>query len=605
MRRPNYALAVAPWLGLCLALSCVPVWAGRSVQDGVLKDGVPLIGAQIGAGLQQYRSDADARFLDWTSDGALLVAVREGGQDQIRRLTGAPPDSQPQPLGAPGGLVRFAAAQSFHNDWVAYLGVARGEDGHEGAGLGLRALSGADTKILVPPRAHPGTPVWAHDGRRLAFTARLRDGRSTDVYVLDTADSSGPRLVSSGNADAREVLAWTSADRSLLVRHTIAGSGDELLLVDLETGGARRVDAAGAGASASAHIGEARLAQDDRGVYYISEPAGGHRGLRYVDLYDHATVELSAPLGHEVEHFDVGTANRSIALSWTEFGYSRIALLDRITNGVSVLPSLPPGAVSALRFDHGGTRLAVELTASTTPSAVYVCELGAKACGRWTESKLGPYSAARLIAPLTVRFPTWDRPGGSSSALTALLYRPRSPGPYPVLVMLNGAGTAPSAQLDPFVQYCVNELKVAVIAPGLREGESGVLDLGALLAWLGAQPDMRRDRVMVLGRDAGGTLALTGLGLYGDRLRAAVSVDGMASSAQVMPIRKPVLLVRGLSSPALDAASAEQLLWRLRSAKIDSWFVAPRDRGERLSSEVEQLGAQSVIAQFIASQLGG
>ncbi len=159
-------------------------------------------------------------------------------------------------------------------------------------------------------------------------------------------------------------------------------------------------------------------------------------------------------------------------------------------------------------------------------------------------------------------------------------------------------------QLDPFVQYCVNELGIAVVAPGLRDGESGVLDLGALLAWLGAQPDLRRDRVMVQGRGAGGTLALTGLGLYGDRLRAAVSVDGMASSAQIMPIRQPVLLVRGLSSPPLDAGSAEQLLWRLRSAKINSWFVAPRDRRETLASEAEQPSARRVIAQFIASSAG-
>jgi dienelactone hydrolase len=172
-----------------------------------------------------------------------------------------------------------------------------------------------------------------------------------------------------------------------------------------------------------------------------------------------------------------------------------------------------------------------------------------------------------------------------------------------VLIMINGEGTAPSAKLDPFVQYCVNELGIAVIAPELRAGESGAVDLGALLVWLGVQPDMRRDRVMVQGRGAGGTLALKGLGLYGDRLRAAVSIDGMASGGQIMPIRQPVLLVRGLGSPGLDAGSAEQLLWRLRSAKISSWYVAPRDRRDALFSEAEQSSAQRVIAQFVASQL--
>jgi dipeptidyl aminopeptidase/acylaminoacyl peptidase len=605
MRRPNYVRAAAPWLGPCLALICAQGWAGRGVQDGVLEDGVPLSTAQVGAGLQLYSSESDARILDWTSDGALLVAVHEAGQDQMRRVTGAPPQAESQLLGAPGGMLRAVAAQSFHNEWVAYLGDESGADGSEGAPLSLRALAGGDAKVLVQAAARPGTPVWAHDGRRLAFSATLRDGKSTDLYVLDSADSAGPRLVASGNADARQVLAWTSADRALLVRHTIAGGGDELLLVDIESGAARRVDAPAVAASGYAHVGDVRLAPDDRGVYFVSDLGSAHTGLRYVDLYNNSTLELSATLGHEIEHFDVGSDNRSIAISWTEFGYSRIALLDRLTNGVSILPSLPPGAVSALRFDHGGTHLAVELTASTAPRDVYVCELGAKACTRWTESKLGQYTATRLIAPLTVRFPTWDRPSGSGSALTALLYRPRTPGPYPVLIMLNGHGTPPSAQLDPFVQYCVNELGIAVVAPGLRDGEAGVLDLGALLAWLGAQPDMRRDRVMVQGRGAGGTLALTGLGIYSDRLRAAVSVDGMASSVQIMPIRHPVLLVRGLNSPALDAASAEQLLWRLRSAKISSWFVAPRDRRDALSSEAEQRSAQRVIAQFVATQLGG
>jgi hypothetical protein len=63
--------------------------------------------------------------------------------------------------------------------------------------------------------------------------------------------------------------------------------------------------------------------------------------------------------------------------------------------------------------------------------------------------------------------------------------------------------------------------------------------------------------------------------------------------------------VRGLNSPVLDAGSAEQLLWRLRSAKVKSWFVAPRDRRDTIWSELEKASAQCVIAQFVASQIGG
>jgi hypothetical protein len=234
---------------------------------------------------------------------------------------------------------------------------------------------------------------------------------------------------------------------------------------------------------------------------------------------------------------------------------------------------------------------------------VYVYDLASASLARWTSSRLGDFSAAKLVAPLTVRFPTWDRVNGSARTLSALLYRPRSAGPHPVLIMQDGADSPLRAQLDPFVQYCADELGVTVVQAAIRDGEPGSLDLGALLAWLGVQPDTRRDRIALLGRGAGGTVALASLGLYGDRLRGAVDIDGTATSTQVMPIRRPVLLVRGLEQPPLDAASAEQLLWRLRGAKINSWFVAPRDRRDALATPEEQAIAWRVIAQFVSAQL--
>ncbi len=598
MRQRNYARAVALWLGPCLALACAQVWAARALQDGLLVDGVPPANPKFTTGLQQYNGGSEARVLDWSSDGALIVAMREAGRDQLFKIGGSP--RKIEPLGAPGGRVPAAAAQSFHEEWIAYL---RGDATAQGAALNLRALSGDQEKQLLPATARPGAPVWAHDGHRLAFSATLRDGKSNDLYVLDTADSSGPRLTASGDADARQVLAWTSADRSLLVRHALASGGDELLLVDIESGAARRVDSASATAERR-RIGDVRLSTDDRGVYFLSDAGGDRPNLRYFDLYDGSTQELTASFGHAIDHFDVASDNRLIALSWTEFGYSRVALLDRQSRELTPLPNMPPGTVTALRFDHAGKQLAVELAGNAAPRDVYVVDLASKASTRWTESRLGEYTATRLIAPLTIRFPSWDRPAGSGSALTALLYRPRGAGPYPVLIMLNGEGSPPSAQLDPFVQYCVNELGIAVIAPTVRNGESGAVDVGALIAWIGVQPALKRDLIMVQGRGSGGSLALMALGLYGDRLRAAVTIDGTASGAQIMPIRRPVLLVRGLAEPVLDAASAEQLLWRMRQGRINSWFVAPRDRRESLESDAEQLSAQALIAQFVASQLG-
>jgi dipeptidyl aminopeptidase/acylaminoacyl peptidase len=601
MWRPNYARAAALGLGACCVLLCAPAHAGRVVQDGVLQDGVPAASAQVSAGMARFASGSEARLLDWLSDGSLLVVTGEGGRDQLQRWSGDPP--RPQALGAPALPLRTAAAQPFHDDWVAALASSPDAATADDAALWLDALDGSAPKLLLEAAAHPGAPVWAHDGRRLAFSATLRAGESSDLYMLDTGASAGPRLIASGDAGAWQVLAWTSADRSLLVRHTASDRGDELLLVDVDSGAMRRVDAQPTATAGYVRIGEARLAPDDRGIYLITDRGSDHDQLQYIDLYANSTIELPADFSHGVGHFDVSPDGHLLALSWNDSGYDRIAVLDRPTSQLRTLANLPPGNVSALRFDHSGAHLAIELVAATAPRDVYVYDFETAGVARWTSSRLGDFSAARLVAPLTVRFPTWDRVNGGARTLSALLYRPRSAGPHPVLVMLGGADGPLRAQLDPFVQYCADELGVTVVQAAIRDGEPGILDLGALLAWLGVQPDTRRDRIALLGRGAGGTVALASLGLYGDRLRGAVDIDGTATATQVMPIRSPVLLVRGLEQPPLDAAAAEQLLWRLRGAKINSWFVAPRDRRETLASAGEQATAWRVIAQFVAAQL--
>ena len=600
MRPLNDARALARTLTFGLALALAPAWAARSVQDGVVQDGVPAISPQITAGLLRYRGGSEARLLDWLSDGTLLVAERAGGQDQLLRLSSVSPPRQP--VGAPGGVLRSAMSQPFHNDSVAYLGDEAGQDG---TALYVTALAGGDTRRLVSAAARPGPPVWAHDGRQLAFSARLRDGQNSDLYVQDIAGPAGPRLVATGSANAWQVLGWTSADRSLLVHHTVSEAGDELLLVDIDTGALRRVDAPGERSPGYGHIGEARLTNDGRGLYFISDRDSDHAQLHYVDFYaENSQIVATAP-DMAVEHIDVSAASRLVAISWNEYGYSRVGLLDRQSAQLTSLAALPAGVVGALRFDRAGARLAIELAASAAPRDVYVYDLAAANGTRWTDSRLGEFSAAQLAAPRTVRFPTWDRSDGRTRLLTALVYRPRTAGPWPVFVMLGDAGAQTRPQLDPFVQYCVSELGVAVVAPNLRAGDAGALDMGALLAWLGAQPDLRRDRVAVQGRGSGGTLALTALGLYGDRLRAAVNIDGPATSAQITLIRAPVLLVRGLEKSPLDAGSAEQLLWRLRSAGVESWFIAPREPAASLMGETAQQAALRVIAQFLQTKLGG
>ena len=613
MPRINRVCAAPLWASFALLAASAPALAGRTIVGGVVLDGVPPVDAAISVAVPRYAAAGEARLLDWLSDGALLIAERTELRDQLLRLRaaagkGAAPITS-EALGAPDYTLRAAGAQMYKSEALAVLRDETAAVGTAGAALYLQPLNGGEARLLASAAAHPGTPVWAHDGRRLAFSAMLREEQTIDLYVLDTAGQSEPRLLATGTAASWEVLDWTRADRALLVRHPVGAEGDELLMVDVETGALHRVDAPEvrpARSPAYGHIGEARFSPDGRGVYLITDRDSRVAQLRYIDFYGAPTQVLSLPVNHDVEHFDVSADGRYLAYSWSEGGYGRLTVMDRKAALESAPADLPAGVIAALKFERGGARLALEIAPSAAPRGVYVYEPGAGALARWTHAELGALSAAQLVTPQTIRFATWDRPAGSPRTLAALLYRPRSAGKHPVLVMLGdtAGGAVPLPQLDLFVQYCINELGLTVVAPALRAGEAGPLDLGALLAWLGAQPDLLHERVLLLGRGAGGSLALTGLGLYSDRLRGAISIDGSASSAQLAAIRAPVLLVRGLLDPPLSAGAAEQLLWRLRSANVKSWFIAPRDSGGRLTGGAELDTLRGVIAQFLVTNLG-
>ena len=146
-----------------------------------------------------------------------------------------------------------------------------------------------------------------------------------------------------------------------------------------------------------------------------------------------------------------------------------------------------------------------------------------------------------------MRFPTWDRVGGHQRTLSAYVYRPRTRRALP------GRGAdihgGPRAQYrpgwEPFVQFLVNELGYAVVAPNVR-GSSGygksflaldggelredaVRDIGSLLVWIGVQPGFDRDHVAVMGGSYGGYMALASLVTYGERLRGGIDVAGISN----------------------------------------------------------------------------
>jgi dipeptidyl aminopeptidase/acylaminoacyl peptidase len=307
-------------------------------------------------------------------------------------------------------------------------------------------------------------------------------------------------------------------------------------------------------------------------------------------------------------------------------------------------------------LSRDGKRLALQVSTAQSPADVYVLALAdgqPPQLARWTQGEIGPLNRDAMVPAELIEFPTWDRVNGRPRMIPAFVYRPRTPGPHPVLIDIHGG---PESQYRPewsaYTQFLVNELGYAVVAPNVRGSagygrgflgldngelrEDAVRDIGSLLVWIGLQPDLDRNRVVVHGGSYGGYMVLSSLVHYGDRLAGGIDALGISdfvtfltnTSAyrrdlrraeygderdaqmraflkRISPltnarsIRKPLLVVQGVNDARVPASESEQIVQQLRLNGGEVWYLAAKDEGHGFRKKGNRDAYLATMAQFL------
>jgi dipeptidyl aminopeptidase/acylaminoacyl peptidase len=569
------ASVLIPALVLVLVVPAAPAAEAPVAPGGVARqelgnlvlDGVPAHDPAVAAKLDDWLAGRGASFRDFLPDGGVLVSTRFGEVEQLHRVA--------MPLGAREQLTFYPepvgtalAPQSADAAGFAFL---KDRGGDENAQVHWYRFADRSVRLLTDGRSLHGGLAWSRDGKRLAFHGNGRDGVSYDIYAVDVAAGTPPRLLVAGQNRQLQALDWSPGGRRLLVRHFVSANESYLYVADADSGALTRLptseppgtaprpgngNANGSGAGAGPRfggnaepvaIGAARFSADGTGVWFVSDAGSEFARLRYLDLASGVSREaFTSSEPWDVEDLAVSADGRWLAWTTNVDGISRLALYDLGARRELRPANLPAGSIDHLRFDRASQRLGMTIDTAQQPRDAWVFEIERNSLVRWTRSELGPVDPARFVPAELVRYPTWDRDGGKPRLVPAFIWKPRGAGPHPVLVDIHGG---PEAQARPdystFTQFLVNELGYAVIAPNVR-GSSGygktylklddgarredaVRDIGSLLVWVAAQRELDAKRVVVSGGSYGGFMALASMVNYGDRLRGGVSVVGISN----------------------------------------------------------------------------
>jgi dipeptidyl aminopeptidase/acylaminoacyl peptidase len=458
-------------------------------------------------------------------------------------------------------------------------------------------------------------------------------------------------LAADGSGAAWSVLDWSPDDSKLLVLKEVSVAEGYLYVVDLSSGQKREVEPT----PAKVGIAGAKFSRDGQGVYLISDRDGEFARLHYVSLFTSDKTVISGQIPWDVESLAISRDGHYLAYASNEGGMSKLNLLDLRTHQDLIPPRLPqPGIISSLSFDADGKRLVFGFAAANQPRDAYVLDVAANRLEPWTRSEAGAVDTAKFVVPRLAEFPTFDRVDGKSREVPVYVYEPASSGAHPVLISLHGG---PESQFrpgfDPWIQYVVNELGFAVIAPNVR-GSSGygktymaldngmlredaVKDVGAMLVWISLQKEFDAKHIVVSGGSYGGYLSLATLVNYSDRLRGGVDVSGIADFVtfltntapyrqnlrraeygderdldmrgflrRISPltnadrITRPLLVVHGKNDPRVPLSEAEQIVNKLRAKGGEVWYLVAADEGHGYRKKQNRDAYYETFAQFLA-----
>jgi dipeptidyl aminopeptidase/acylaminoacyl peptidase len=627
------------------------------VPETIAAQGVPPIPLEHLEGLLPYENIRGALVMDWhPKERRLLIRTRFAESPQLHEVS--------TPLGARTQITFFrepvstGAYRPGHPNELLY---SIDEGGAENFQLFLLDRKTGKAKRLSDGKQRYVSPLWSHDGTRLAYASNARNGRDMDIYVSEPSRPGSERRLTEAQG-SWEPLDWSPDGRRLLVTESVSSNESYLYWLDVASGEKHTLTPRNSksGDPTVSYQG-GKWSADGKWVYVASDKDSEFLRLVRLDAMTGTATVISGDVPWDVEDFDRSEDGKLLAYLTNEDGFSRLHLIETATGKPLALPSLPAGSANGLKFRPGSHEVAFAVSWARSSSDVYSYDPDSRKLDRWTASEVGGLDPETFALPKLVRYPTFDNDAkGVRRTIPAFVYQPsrdRFPGKRPVVINIHGG---PEGQARPAFlgsnNYILNELGVAVVVPNVRGStgygkswlkldngklrEDSVKDIGALLDWIAAQPDLDASHVMVTGGSYGGYMVLAALTHYSDRLSCAwesvgisnfvtflentqeyrrdlrrveygdernadmrTFLEGIAPVNHADRITKPLMISQGANDPRVPLHESDQIAAAVRAKGVPVWYLVAKDEGHGFQKKSNSDYQRAVLLEMIRTFL--
>ncbi len=613
-------------------------------------EGVPPIPSALAETLRRYTESRAALLADWHPQRReILIRTRFADTAQVHSVAFPGGDRQQKTF-----FADTVGAASYDPADGAFFVFSKDTGGDEFAQNYCLDLADGAIVRLTDGASKNSLGVWSNSGAQMVYTSTRRTGKDVDLYVVDPRNPESDRLLTALDGGGWFPLDWSPDDRQILIAEYVSINESYLWLFEAQSGGKFLLTPKdGPKVSYSA----AKFAPGGKTLFVQTDKASEFARLMTLDIETQALSPLTADFAWGVEEFDVSPDGSQIAFITNEDGVSVLRLYDTRMRAVTVPPSIPTGIIGGLKWHANSEDLAFSVTSARSPSDVYSLSVKTGRVDRWTKSETGGLNAETFAEPELVHWPSFD-----GREISGFLTRPdpaKFPGPRPIIIVIHGG---PEGQARPGYlgqsNYYVNALGVALLYPNVRGSdgygksfldldngfrrEDSYKDIGALLDWIAAQPDLDPSRIMVSGGSYGGHMTLAVATLYSDRIACFVDIVGMSNLVtflentegyrrdlrrveygderdpemrafltRIAPltnaekIGKPLFIIQGKNDPRVPASEALQMKDIVRQNSVPVWFLMADDEGHGFAKKKNIEFQFCATVQFVSEFLLG
>ncbi len=545
--------------------------------------------------------------------------------------------------------VSATSYEPLKGDYLVYSKDIGGNEFGQLFKLDLKTLQ--STLLTDGGKSQNGGITWRKDGKGFYYASTKRNGGDRDIYYMDPNNPKSEKLILQVKGGGWGIQDISPDNKKLVLGEYISINESYIWLLDIETGKLTEVtDRNSKGISQS----EATFSNLSNEIWLVTDKDNEFQRLAAMNLNTKKTTYYTSDIPWNVESFNLSEDKKSIVFITNEGGLNKMYLMNTGTKAYKEIKNLPIGLISGARFTKDNQTIFFNQSTAQSASDVYQLNIKTAKIERWTESELGEMQPSDMSVPKFIEWKSFD------DLKISGFYYPASPkfkGKRPVIIMIHGGpeGQSMASFLDSNNFY-TSEMGVSLVYPNVR-GSSGfgktylekdngflredsVKDIGALLDWIAKQPELDKDKIMIMGRSYGGYMTLATAFHYADRIKCSVDIVGISNFNTFLKnteeyrrdlrraeygderdskmaaffdktaplnntdkIKKPMFIIQGTNDPRVPVTEAMQMRDKLKAQGNTVWYLEAKDEGHAFKKKANIDYVRLAIIRFMQEYL--